>query len=115
MIGLGTIVNTGVIIIGGLAGALVRKGIPQRYKETVVQAIGLSVMMIGISGVLQGMYKVVEGGSLDRMYIMTMILSLIIGGVIGEFINIEDKLDKMGKWFQKKFAKEGSGFSEGFV
>ncbi|NTV91635.1 MAG: DUF554 domain-containing protein, partial [Clostridiales bacterium] len=50
-----------------------------------------------------------------RMYIMTMILSLIIGGVIGEFINIEDKLDKMGKWFQKKFAKEGSGFSEGFV
>ncbi len=115
MIGLGTIVNVGVIIIGGVAGTFVRKGIPQRYKETVTQAIGLSVMMIGISGVLQGMYKVVEGERLDRLYIMTMILSLIIGGIIGEIANIEDKLDRVGKWFQSKFAKNGGGFSDGFV
>jgi len=115
VIGLGTIVNVAVIIAGGLAGTLFRKGIPQRVKDIIMQAIGLSVAMIGISGVLQGIFKVSENGSLDRLYIMTMILSLIIGGVIGEIANIEDKLDKLGNYFQSKFSKNGGSFSEGFV
>ena len=115
MTGLGTLVNVAAVIAGGAVGVFVKKGLPERFKSIIVQAIGLSVLMIGISGVMQGMLKVVDDGKLDRLYIMTMIFSMIIGGILGELINIEKKLDRLGNWFQKKLSKEGSSFSEGFV
>ncbi|HEX9061666.1 MAG TPA: DUF554 domain-containing protein [Clostridia bacterium] len=115
MIGLGTIVNAGAVIAGGLVGILAKKGLPERYKRIVMQAIGLSVLIIGISGTLQGIYQVIGGGKLDRQYIMTMIFSLVTGGIIGEFIDIENKLERLGAWFQKKFSKNGGNFAEGFV
>lgn len=115
MTGLGTLVNVAAVIAGGTAGVFVKKGLPERFKRIIIQAIGLSVLMIGISGVLQGMFKTADDGKLDRLYIMTMIFSMIIGGIIGEAINIEKKLDNMGNWFQKRLSKEGSSFSEGFV
>jgi uncharacterized membrane protein YqgA involved in biofilm formation len=115
VIGLGTIVNVVAIIAGGIIGVFIKRGLPNRFKDTVVQAIGLSVCMIGISGALQGMFKVIEGGSIDKQYTMILIFSLIIGGLIGELINIEDKLDRVGNWFQYRFAKEGGSFAQGFV
>ncbi|HOP62249.1 MAG TPA: DUF554 domain-containing protein [Spirochaetota bacterium] len=115
MIGLGTIVNTISIIAGGSAGAFLKNGLPERYRETVMQAIGLSVIMVGISGTLQGMYRVAENGTLDRKFIMLMIFSLVAGALIGEFFSIEDRLNKMGNWFQKKYAAGSGRFAEGFV
>lgn len=115
MIGIGTIVNAGAIIAGGLVGIFVKKGLPERYKSIVMQAIGLSVLIIGISGTLQGIYQVIDDGKLNRQYIMTMIFSLVAGGIIGEFINIENKLENFGTRFQRKFFKNGSNFAEGFV
>lgn len=115
MFGLGTIVNSVAIILGTLIGLLIKKGLPERFKETIMQALGLSVIVIGISGTLQGIYSVIDGKRLDRNYIMLLIFSLVIGAVIGEFLNIEDKLKKLGDWFEKKFSKLGGDFSEGFV
>lgn len=115
MIGVGTIVNAGAIVTGGLIGVFLKKGLPERYKTIVMQAIGLSVIIIGISGTLQGVFKIIENGSLDRQYIMTMIFCLVIGGIIGEFINIEKRLDNLGIWFQNKLFKNGNSFAEGFV
>jgi len=115
MIALGTIVNVAAITAGGTIGTLIKRGLPDRFKDITIQSIGLSVCMIGVSGTLQGMFKVVEGGSIDKQYTMIMIFSLIIGGLIGEMINIENKLDKLGNWFQSKFAKEGGSFAQGFV
>ena len=115
MIGFGTLVNVGAIAAGSAVGVTVKKGLPVKLKNIILQAIGLSTMMIGFSGVLQGMFSVSKDGSLARSYIMTMIFSLIIGGILGELLSIEDRLDRMGKWFQKKFSREGNSFSEGFV
>lgn len=115
MIGLGTVVNTIAIIIGGLAGLILKGGITERFRTTIMQALGLAVTVIGISGALQGMYKVIDGGKLDRQYIMTMIFSLVIGAIAGEAINIEAKLDKLGLWFQKKVSSSEGNFAEGFV
>lgn len=115
MIGVGTIVNAAAVVAGGSIGLFLKKGLPERYKSIVMQAIGLSVLFIGISGALQGIYQVIENGKLDRQYITTMIFSLVIGGIIGEFINIENKLENLGIWFQKKFFRNGGNFSEGFV
>lgn len=114
MIGMGTIVNCMAIVAGGSAGTLIKTGLPQRLKDTVMQAIGLAVLVIGLSGTLQGLYRV-SGDSLDRQYIMIMIFSLVIGGITGEICNIEGGLEKAGDWFQKKFAKGDSTFAEGFV
>jgi len=115
MVGLGTVVNTVAIIIGALAGLLLKNGISERYKKILMQALGLSVLMIGVSGTLQGMFKVMDSGKLDRLYIMTMIFSLVIGSLIGETLNIEKGLDNLGKKLQKKFSGAEGSFAEGFV
>jgi uncharacterized protein len=115
LIGLGTIVNTAAIILGGVSGTFIKSGLPQRYKNIIMQAIGLSVLVVGVSGALQGMYKITNEGTISREYITVMIFSLVIGSIIGEFINIEEKLDRMGLWFQKRFIKGDSTFAQGFV
>lgn len=115
MIGLGTIINVAAVIAGGIAGTFIKNGLSARFKNIIMQAIGLSVLMIGISGTLQGLFTVVDGGKLDRQYIMTMIFSLVIGSIAGEWINIEDKLEKLGQWFQRKLIKGESNFAQGFV
>jgi len=115
MHGTGTLVNIIAIIAGGALGVYLKKGIPERFKTTIMQAIGLSVVIVGISGALQGIFSVAEQGKLDRNYITGMILSLVIGSLLGEAIKIEDGLDRLGIWFQNRFAKKESGFAKGFV
>jgi len=115
MIGLGTIVNAAAIITGGVSGSLLRSGLPERFRETIMQALGLSIIIIGLSGTLQGMYRITSSGKLDREYIMLMIFSLVTGAIIGEILNIEDKLERLGQWIQNKYIKNGGNFAEGFV
>ncbi|OPX43890.1 putative membrane protein YdfK [Ruminiclostridium hungatei] len=115
MTGMGTLVNTGAVIAGGIAGTLLRSGIPEKYKKTVMQAIGLSVMFIGISGTIKEMLTIVAGNKLDRQFIMLMIFSLVFGGLIGEFLKIEKRLENIGVWFQSKIPARGGAFAEGFV
>ncbi|PKL19140.1 MAG: DUF554 domain-containing protein [Spirochaetae bacterium HGW-Spirochaetae-5] len=115
MTGLGTVVNAAAIIAGGVAGALLRSGLPERFRDTIMQALGLSIVMIGLSGALQGIYVITASGKLSREYIMLMIFSLVGGAIIGELLNIEDKLEKLGIWIQKKYLKNSGNFAEGFV
>ncbi len=115
MLGIGTIVNAGAVIAGGIAGVLLKSGIPERYKKTVIQGIGLSVIFIGISGTIKEMLTVINGNKLDRQFILLMIFSLVIGGLVGEFLNIEKKLENVGRWFQSRIPAKGGSFSEGFV
>lgn len=115
MIGIGTIVNTGAVIVGGLAGYFLKSGIPERYKKIVMQGIGLSVLFIGISGTIKEMITIVNGNKLDSQFTMLMIFSLVIGGLIGEFLKIEKRLENIGTWIQSKIPAKGGSFSEGFV
>jgi uncharacterized protein len=115
MIGLGTVVNSAAIVAGGVAGTFIKKGLPERFKNIIIQAISLAIIIIGIAGALQGIYRVVDGKKLDSQYIMLMIFSLVIGGIIGELIGIEDKLERTGRWFQNRFAKKEGTFAEGFI
>ncbi|WAM36154.1 DUF554 domain-containing protein [Caldicellulosiruptor acetigenus] len=119
MIGLGTIVNAAAVIVGSILGLVLKFGIPERFKSTIMQAISLSVIFIGTSGVLQGIFKVLNSGKIDRQYIMLMIFSLVIGGLVGEILRIEDFLDRLGERIKKAISKviksENSTFTEGFV
>lgn len=116
MIGLGTIVNVIAIIIGSTIGLIVKKGIPENMQKAVMKTLGVAVMFIGISGVLQEMLVITEDG-ISTQGTMLMILSLVIGTVIGELCKIETRLesigDKIKKW--KIFAGSDANFTEGFV
>ncbi|MCE5229853.1 DUF554 domain-containing protein [bacterium] len=113
MIGLGTIVNTAAVIAGGLIGSRVKHGLPERFRDIVMQAVGLAVVIIGVSGTLHEIFNT-KPGSTDP--VMLMIFSLVIGSVIGEWIGIEAWLGRLGKWFEAKFAADGDGsFAQGFV
>ena len=100
---LGTFVNCVAIICGSLVGILFKNGIPEKYNQTVMQAIGLAVILVGIKSAL---------GCDDLLII---IISLAVGSVLGEFIGIEAYLDKLGNFLETKLFKNSKGFSAGFV
>ena len=116
MTGLGTIVNTAAIIVGGLMGLALKKRLPKRITETVMQGVGLAVAFIGISGALGAAFRV-EGDKVASEHILLMIISLALGGFVGECIHIEGRLDTLAKFCEKKFSSPGgeSTFTQGFV
>ena len=100
---LGTIVNCLTIIAGSVVGIGFKNKIPEKYNQTVMQAIGLAVMLIGIKGAL---------GCDD---LLVIIISLAIGSLIGEMIGIENYLEQLGKFLETKLSKSANGFAAGFV
>lgn len=103
MVLLGTIVNGVCIIVGSLLGKLLHR-IPEKLKGTVLHAIGLAVMVLGLQmGFKSGNFLIV-------------ILSLVFGAVIGELLALEDKLNQLGKWLERKIDSSNQGsIAEGFV
>lgn len=117
MIGLGTLVNMAVIIVGASIGMIIKGGLKQKIQDTVMNALGLAVMFIGISGALQGLF-LVEEKSLETTNVMLMIVSLALGAFIGEAIDIEERLERVGEFIKAKLKVKGEkskNFVEGFV
>ena len=102
---LGAIVNFFAILAGGTVGLLLKKGLPQRISDTIMGGVALIVLYIGIDGTLQGQETLVA------------ILSIVIGGALGAWIDIDRGLNWLGDYAQRKLAAnaEGSTFAEGFV
>ncbi|MBD9296097.1 MAG: DUF554 family protein [Megamonas funiformis] len=86
VIGLGTIANTIAVIIGGGIGLFLKKGIKKSLQDSLLQAMGIAVLFIGIGGTLSQMF-VFKDGHLETTGTMLMIFSLLIGTLIGEIIN----------------------------
>jgi len=115
MIGLGTIVNVAAVLIGGGIGLLLRGGIRERFQTILMQALGLSTILVGISGTLKEMLVIGEDG-LSSQGTMLMILSLVIGGFVGELCRLEDRMERAGEWLKAKVgATNDARFVEGFV
>ncbi|MBP3327759.1 MAG: DUF554 domain-containing protein [Clostridia bacterium] len=115
MIGLGTIVNVAAVVAAGFIGVLVKGGIKERFQTTIMGVLGISTMFIGASGTLQEMFTV-ENGSISTQGTMLLVMSLIIGAVIGELLNIEAWLEKVGEWLKEKVkAKNDNRFVDAFV
>ena len=115
MFGLGTLINTGAVIAGGLIGMTLKKGIPESCREVLMEACGVSTIFIGIGGVLSKML-VIHNGTLETQGTMLLIFSLILGSLAGSLLNIEMKLEEFGEFLKKKFHTEGDSlFVEGFV
>jgi uncharacterized membrane protein YqgA involved in biofilm formation len=117
MIGIGSIVNAAAIIVCGIIGTIFKGRLPERFQKTMMQAMGLVVLIIGASGTLQGVFTVNQHQTLERNHIMLLILSLVIGTIIGELINIDKGMLRLGDFMKEKFAKNqhSTHFTEGFV
>lgn len=100
---LGTIVNFSAIIVGSLIGLLVKGGVPEKISNTIMQGLALCVIYIGISGAIKG------------SNVMLIIISSVIGGFIGELVDIDNLLKKLGDKIENKFKGRGIKISEGFV
>lgn len=115
MIGLGTLVNTAAVIIGGLLGLALKNGIAKRFEKILMQGLGLATIFIGISGVLKYML-VVENGSIATRGTMLLIFSLVIGCLLGQWIDIESKMERLGVKLKAAVrVKNDNRFVEGFV
>ena len=101
----GTLVNAAAIIAGSLIGMLLRRGLPEKIKTVIMQGLGLCIVLIGIRGAVQTENE------------MVVILSIVIGGLIGSLIGIEKGLDRMGQALQNRLSKAfgASDIGKGFV
>lgn len=102
---IGTLINCAAIVVGSLLGLLFRKGMNKRISDTVMQGVGLCVILIGLTGALK------------TENTLLMILSTVIGGVVGSLIDIDDKMNRLGAFAQRKLSREGEDntFAQGFV
>lgn len=104
---LGTIVNALAIFGGSLVGFLIlqlfKKGIPERINDTIMKGMALCVLLIGISGALE--YK----------QLLLVIIATAIGGIIGELIDIDKLLQRLGDNLEKRLNGRGGKVSQGFV
>jgi len=115
MRGLGTIINVLAIILGGGVGLFIKKGIPDRIKSTLIQSCGLATLFIGIAGALQQM-TTVSDGSLNIDGTIMIVCSLAIGSLIGELVDFESRLERVGEKLKKlAHAEHDNKFVEGFV
>ena len=115
MVGLGTIINSAAIIVGGVFGHLFGKILNERIQDSLQKASGICVLFIGIAGAMEGMLKL-SGSSLSAGRSMLIVASLALGALAGEILNIEHGFERFGEWLKVKTgnAKDKS-FVEGFV
>ena len=99
----GAAINAAAIILGGALGLAFKGRVSTKATETITRAVGLCVCVIGVSGALNG-------------DVMLLVVSLLLGSVAGELLDIDGRLNSLGDKLQKKIGKgEGSSFAEGFV
>ena len=115
MIGLGTLINTGAIVAGGLLARLVGPRLQERHQSTLTVACGVSTLFVGISGAMEGMLKLENGGIASRNG-MLVVICLTLGALIGEIINLEDAFERFGTWLKVRTGNAGDqGFVHAFV
>ena len=115
MIGLGTISNCATIAAGATLGVILKGGLPRRFETTILQALGLCTFFIGIGGAVSGLLTVANG-TVGTQHTMLLVLSLVLGAVAGEALDIETRLNSFGAWCQNRFSGGGDGqFVQGFV
>ena len=110
MTGLGTIINVGGIVLGGLLGLLFGRFLTERFQTMLVRAIAVCVMIIGVEGAVEKMLSISGGGTL------MLICSMVLGGLIGELLDIDRRVVRFGEWLKAKTGSaRDAGFVEGFV
>ncbi|MBB6217562.1 hypothetical protein HNQ80_003685 [Anaerosolibacter carboniphilus] len=102
---LGTIVNALAIVGGSIIGLIFGGRIPEKYNDTVMKSMGLAIILLGLLG----------GLKIQDQDVLLVLFSLAIGSLVGEYLCIEDHLESLGKWIERKMGKAEGGIAKGFV
>ncbi|MCL2763383.1 MAG: DUF554 domain-containing protein [Treponema sp.] len=102
---LGPLVNALVVVVCSLIGCFLVKKIPERFEDHIKKALGLAIIFVGIKG------------ALENQNILLLIMSIAVGAVLGELIDIDKWMNRFGRWAERKLGMSGpeSSFSKGFV
>ena len=102
---IGTLVNTGTVIAGSLIGLFLGNILPKRLQDTVMKGLGLCTLFIGITGLMGGENALIT------------VLSMAIGAVIGELLDLDGHLNRFAEKLEKRFKRDGAktSLAEGFV
>ena len=92
MFGMGTLLNVVTVIVGGILGTLMGGRLPERMRETIMHGLGLLTLVIGIQL------------SFETEQILIVLASLLLGGIFGEWLRIEDRIDQLGRWLERRTA-----------
>ncbi len=90
-------VNTAAVLVGSFIGLLCKRGIPNKMVEAVMLGLGLCTVYIGISGALSGENTLV------------LIISMVLGAILGTALDLDQKLNRMGTWIETKFPAQSDG------
>ncbi len=96
MPGLGTLINVVTVLLGGALGLLLGTRLPQRVRETIMHAIGLLTLVLGVKL------------ALETSNVLIVLGSLLLGGIAGELLGIEERLDRLGRWFELRTTARAS-------
>ena len=111
MRGLGTLINVAAIVLGGLLGRLVGDRLPERIREGLTKACGVSTIFIAVSGALEQMLAL-EDGVITASGSILIVICLALGTLVGELLRIEEGLERFGDWLKRR---TGNGSDARFV
>lgn len=100
---LGTLANVAAIVAGTLAGFALKQRLPERVSSIVMQGLALVTALIGITMMI------------ETRNVLVVLVSMAIGGVLGELLRIEERLDRFGARVEERFSKEHGTFAKAFV
>lgn len=111
---IGTLANAGMIVAGGCAGLVLKKGLRPQLEHAIHQATGLAVIMIGLNGALSNMLSADPAtGAVSSSGELMLVFSLVLGLLAGELLDIEEHLNHLGDFVEKRLHL--SGFAQSFV
>ncbi len=100
---LGPVINTVTVIICALIGTFLHGGIPERFNDTIMKALGLVVILLGLTG------------AFEVQHFVLLIFSMVFGSIFGELMDIDGSLNRLGEWIEKKVGKGEGTIAKGFV
>jgi uncharacterized membrane protein YqgA involved in biofilm formation len=100
---LGPVVNGVVILVCGLAGCWFVRNIPGRFEDIIKKGLGVSLVYIGVKG------------ALENQNVLLLVVSIAAGAVIGEAIDLDKWMNRLGSWTERKFRMKSGAFAKGFV
>lgn len=109
----GTIINAIAVVGGSLIGLIFNRSLNKNLEISIQKALGIAIVVVGFNGIITNMITVKADGSISSNGELLLVVSLVLGMLIGEVLKIEDRMNSFGKVLEKRFKLES--FSAGFL